>query len=126
MRQKTRTVVGVILVGGACFACGIFVGRDTYRTPRNEVNSWRLDVYAQYPEIKDAMHRWAAKDNITIDKAMAYRSIEVMHFPDRECVQFQIERNSVGGVPIYCYKLDTSGSVSRPTTQLIYEHSDVE
>jgi len=72
------------------------------------------------------MSRWASKDRISIDKAMAYRTIEIMHFPDRECIQFQIERGSAGGVPIYCYKMDTSQAVSRSTTTLIYEHSDVE
>ena len=76
--------------------------------------------------MQDAMRRWAAKNGYTIEKAMSGRSIELMVFPDRECVQFQLSRMAVGGVPIYCYKIARTDVVPQATTQLVYQYTDVE
>ena len=72
------------------------------------------------------MRRWAAKNGYTVEKAMSDRSIEIMAFSDRECVQFQLSPLAVGGVPVYCYRIDRTEMVPRATNQLIYEYSDVD
>jgi len=105
---------------------GFFVGQNTYMDPKRDPRSWQDSAYAGYPNVQDAMQRWAAKDGISIDRAMSGRSIEMMHFSDRDCVQFQLSQGSVGGVPIYCYAVDISGPASKETTKLVFEHSDVE
>ncbi|WP_168371500.1 hypothetical protein [Sphingomonas sp. Leaf257] len=75
-------------------------------------------AHAQIPIVKDAMRRWAAKDSISVEKAMGGRTIEMVSLPDRECVSFGLGNFDVGGVPTYCYR--------RGTRQLIWEESDVE
>ena len=127
MISKPILVAFGTLICAACFGAGYFVGQDTYVGPKRDPRSWQESVYARYyPNVQDAMKRWAAKDDITVERAMEGRSIEMMHFPDRDCVQFQIPTGSVGGVPIYCYQVDKSENVTRGTTKLIFEHSDVE
>ncbi len=126
MARKPVLIFSVTAITAAIFAAGYFVGQDMYVGPRRDPRSWKESVYASDPNVQDAMQRWAAKDGISVDRAMATRSIEMMHFPDRDCVQFQIPTGSVGGVPIYCYRSDTSDLIGRPITKLIFEHSDVE
>lgn len=126
MAYKSVTILGFVTIAAAAFGVGYFCGQDMYVGPKRDPRSWKESVYASYPNVQDAMRRWAAKDGISIDQAMATRSIEMMHFPDRDCVQFQLPIGSVGGVPIYCYRSDTSELISKPTTELIFEHSDVE
>ena len=126
MPRNSVSILSVIAITAAVFAIGYFVGQDTYVGPKRDPRRWKESIYASYPNVQDAMRRWAAKDGISVDRAMATRSIEMMHFPDRDCVQFQLPIGSVGGVPIYCYRSDTSDLISRPTTELIFEHSDVE
>jgi hypothetical protein len=126
MAYKPVSILSFTAIAVAVFVAGYFVGQDMYVGPERDPCSWKESVYASYPNVQDAMRRWAAKDGISIDRAMADRSIEMMYFPDRDCVQFQLSTGSVGGVPIYCYRSDTSGLISRQTTELIFEHSDVE
>ena len=125
-----------VLLGGVCLGAGFYAGRTSNRLtaptsetaePKTEAEA-RNAIYLSYPNVQDAMRRWAAKDGLPVEKAMEGRSIEMMHFPHRECIQFTIELGAVGGVPIYCYRLDMSGPslAPRPTTELVYEQSDVE
>ena len=126
MARKPVLIVSMTALSAVSFAIGYFVGRDTYVGPHRDPRSWNESVYVRYPNVQDAMRRWAEKDGISVERAMATRSIQMMHFPDRDCVQFQLSPGSVGGVPIYCYRSDTSDMVNRPTTELIFEQSDVE
>lgn len=73
---------------------------------------------ARLPIVKDAIRRWAAKDALSVEKAMRGRTIEMVSLKDRECVSFGLADFDVGGVPTYCYR--------RKSTQLIWEDSDVE
>jgi len=88
-------------------------------------DEWDQRYVLSLPPVRDALRRWAIKSGED-DGVMRGRYVEVMNFPDRLCVQFTLETGSVGGVPIYCYARDRSKTVPRPTTQLIYEYSDVE
>jgi hypothetical protein len=128
MARRLRSILFITAAAAAFFAIGYFVGQDMYVGPKRDPRSWKESVYASYPNVQDAMRRWAAKDGISVDRAMATRSIEMMHFPDRDCVQLQLPIGSAGGVPIYCYRSNTatSGVISKPTTKLAFEHSDVQ
>ena len=73
---------------------------------------------ARLPIVRDAMRRWAAKDALSVDKAMQGRTIEMVSLKDRECVSFGLGDFDVGGVPTYCYRPNS--------THLVSEDSDVE
>ena len=75
-------------------------------------------VRTRLPIVKDAMRRWAAKDALSVEKAMQGRTIEMVSLEDRDCVSFGLGEFDVGGVPTYCYR--------RNSTQLVWEDSDVE
>jgi len=126
MARNTVVAFSSVALAIIFFSLGYFVGQDMYVGPERDPRSWKESVYASYPNVQDAMRRWAAKDGLPIERAMEARSIEMMHFPDRDCVQFELEPGSVGGVPIYCYRTDMSSGVSTSTTELVFEHSDVE
>jgi hypothetical protein len=137
MTSNMRFAAISFLVGAVCLGAGFYAGRasDPLREPTSDAAAAaepkteaeaKHAIYSSYPNVQDAMGRWAAKEGLSVAKAMEGRTIEMMHFPDRECIQFNIELAAVGGVPIYCYRVDTSDLVPRSTTELIYEHSDVE
>jgi hypothetical protein len=137
MTSNMRFAAISFLVGAVCLAAGFYAGRasnplrelasDAARAaePKTDAEA-KHALYLSYPNVQDAMRRWAAKQGSSVEKAMEGRIIEMMHFPDRECIQFGIDLASVGGVPIYCYRFDTSDLGPRRATELVYENSDVE
>jgi hypothetical protein len=137
MTINMRLVAILLLLAAVCLGSGFYVGRASSpvsepipeAAPRTKTEAEASsEIYSTYPHVQDAMQRWAAKLGLSVQRAMEGRSIQMMHFPERDCVQFKIELGAVGGVPIYCYRIETSGpsEVPQPTTKLVYEHSDVE
>ena len=75
-------------------------------------------VIAEIPFVRDAMKRWAAKSDTTVESVMIGRTIELAIFPEKECVKFVVDAPGLGEAPTYCYQ--------RRPIELVEEHSNVE
>jgi hypothetical protein len=77
-----------------------------------------VDWNGSAKQTKDALARWAKKNGESLGKVMTGRYPRVLSFPDRNCIELELDWGWVGGEPIYCY---------RPNSLvLVEEHSDVE
>jgi hypothetical protein len=139
MLSNLRSTAMILLLAAVCLVAGFFAGRASTAPEQPAPEALAAAelkrraeatnaIYSTYPNVQDAMRRWAAKLKVPVERAMEGYSIEMMHFHDRDCIQFNLEVGAVGGEPIYCYRLHTSepSGVPRLTTELVYEHSDVE
>jgi hypothetical protein len=85
---------------------------------------WKQADYLEMPFVQDAIHRWSVKGGEPVSRVMEGRQVETMEFPGKTCVQFTFTGPSVGGTPVYCYRLE--GYHRGPNFTLIEEYSDVE
>ncbi|CCA91804.1 MULTISPECIES: hypothetical protein [unclassified Novosphingobium] len=81
-------------------------------------NASNTQVLAKIPFVHDAMRRWAAKSDTSVEKAMTGRTIKLSMFPEKECVKFVVDTPGLGEAPTYCYQ--------HRSVELVEEHSNME
>jgi hypothetical protein len=86
--------------------------------------AWKQADYLKMPFVQDAIRRWSLKGGEPVSRVMEGRQVETMEFPGKTCVQFAFTGPSVGGTPVYCYRLESDPW--GPKFSLIEEYSDVE
>ena len=86
--------------------------------------AWQQAYFLKKPFVQDAIRRWADKSREPTGGLSASRFVEIMEFPNKTCVQLAFKDASVGGVPIYCYRVNSDRSDA--DFALIEEFSDTE
>ncbi|MFB0874387.1 MULTISPECIES: hypothetical protein [unclassified Sphingobium] len=86
--------------------------------------AWKQADYLNMPFVQDAIRRWSVKGGEPVSRVMEGRHAETMKFPGKTCVQFAFTGPSVGGIPVYCYRLESDPW--GPKFSLIEEYSNVE
>lgn len=125
-RKTVRLITTSVAVLGA-FEVGLLIGRsdDSARMPptvRAVDYRQNQDYLEISPAVRDAVARWKVKSGEDLQD----RNIRVITLPDRICIKLELDARSLGGSPVYCYKVTMGRKGYEETTQLIYDGSDVE
>jgi hypothetical protein len=115
MKPVAIWIAVTVSVGGALAFFSYNAGFRAGVTATIRLERLQSDWNGSKAQTKDAIRRWVSK---TSPRAMTGRFPYVMSFPDRNCIELKIEPGSVGGVPVYCYRVNS--------LTLLEEHSDVE
>jgi hypothetical protein len=112
MNRASKIILTALAIVGT-FAIGFATGEWRALEQERRLPIWNGSI----AQSQDAAKRWATKVHETPSSAMSNRYARYISFPKKTCVQLRL-KDGVGGVPIYCYRGNT--------TQLVEEYSDVE